>query len=51
MALPDGKYRVKWMDPSNGNTTGDSVIQVRQNHVILKLPSFSEDQVLRIKRL
>lgn len=51
MALPDGKYRVKWMNPSNGNTTGDSVIQVRQNHVILKLPSFSEDRVLRIKRL
>lgn len=49
--LPGGKYRVTWMDPSNGRLTQEQVVRSKQHRVSIKIPSFDKDQVLRIKRL
>ena len=47
--LPDGKYLLKWIDPSNGQATGEQTIQSEKGHAVIKIPSFNKDQVLRIK--
>lgn len=49
--LPDGKYMLKWMDPSNSKTTQEQVIQSKEHNAIITIPSFKRDQVLRIKFL
>lgn len=47
--LPDGKYLLKWTDPSNGQTTEEQAIQSEQGHAFIKIPFFKKDQVLRLK--
>jgi len=49
--LPDGKYILKWMDPSNGHITQEQVMRSTQGHINIRIPSFDKDQVLRITRL
>ena len=50
-SLPGGKYMLKWMDPSNGRIMQQQIIQSKQKHINIKIPSFDKDRVLRIKRL
>jgi hypothetical protein len=49
--LPDGKYLLKWMNPSNGEITQRQTIRPKQGHIDIDMPSFDTDQVLRITRL
>lgn len=49
--LPTGRYRLKWIDPSNGKISENVIIQSYMNQADLKIPSFNQDQVLRIERL
>jgi hypothetical protein len=49
--LPEGRYRVKWMDPATGHITEEQIMQHTDNHRAIKIPAFEDDRVLRIQRL
>ena len=50
-SLSEGKYILKWMDPSDGHITQEQTIRSTQGHINIRIPSFDKDQVLRIKRV
>ena len=48
--IPAGDYDVKWLNPSNGKVTDTQQIQSQSPVTILKMPNYSTDIVIHIKR-
>ena len=48
LSLPAGKYRVDWVDPMTGRTTGDSLSVPEGQSVTLSTPAYDQDVALRI---
>ncbi len=49
--IPNGKYRVEWLDPVTGMTAKPETIIARKGKAKLACPEFAEDVALRIVRL
>jgi|TARA_R110000744_G_scaffold90708_1_gene176190 hypothetical protein len=51
LAIPNGEYRVDWLDPVSGMTSKPEKIIARNGKAKLTCPEFAEDIALRIVRL